>query len=215
MTLNIVPSSALQVSDLNGELVIDSRLIAANLGIQHETIIKNIRKYANKFQAVGHLRAESGTVINSVGARNQVNFVYLNELQLKLLFSISRNGLSKESIEYFRQNHSMDFSSFQSSTLNRARKSEKEYSAVLSRKLEGKREVKTLAGNIDVLTSTEVIEVKEVKAWKAALGQVVVYGHYYPSHQKRIHLYGETQQDFLDMISSHCKRLGVLLTWEP
>lgn len=91
MTNSIVQVSSLQVSDLDGQLVIDSRLIALNLGVQHETVIKNIRKYADKFQAMGHLRFEIGTVTNSVGATNQVNFVYLNELQSNFLMTLSKN----------------------------------------------------------------------------------------------------------------------------
>jgi hypothetical protein len=90
---------------------------------------------------------------------------------------------------------------------------EKYYSDALAKKLKGEREVQTLAGNIDVLTSTQVIEVKSVKNWKAAIGQVLVYGSYYPSHEKRIHLYGETQEKYLEMVSQHCQKLGIVMTW--
>jgi phage regulator Rha-like protein len=57
---SIESTSKLSVSDIAGELVIDSRLIAAQLGIQHETVIKSIRKYADKFQQMGVLRFEIG-----------------------------------------------------------------------------------------------------------------------------------------------------------
>jgi len=91
MTDSIIPKYALSISDLDGHLVVDSRLIALNLGIQHETVIKNIRKYVGKFQAMGHLRFNIGTVTNSVGATNQVIFVYLNELQSSFLMTLSKN----------------------------------------------------------------------------------------------------------------------------
>jgi len=73
-------------------------------------------------------------------------------------------------------------------------------------------EVRTLAGNIDLLTADQIIEVKDVKAWKSALGQILVYGEYYPSHQKRIHLFGETQTSYLELIKSHCSTLNVIVT---
>jgi phage anti-repressor protein len=77
-----------------------------------------------------------------------------------------------------------------------------------------KTEVKTLAGNIDILTVNEIIEVKKVENWKHAVGQVLIYSHYYPSYQKRIHLFGETQQSFLAMIKRHCDKLKIKVTWE-
>lgn len=84
----------------------------------------------------------------------------------------------------------------------------------LLKQLGGSKEVSTEAGRIDVLTSLEIIEVKQVNGWKDALGQVLVYGYYYPSHQKRIHLFGECHSSYLDIIQKHCKEFGVLVTWE-
>ncbi|NES17850.1 MAG: KilA-N domain-containing protein [Symploca sp. SIO3E6] len=77
-----------------------------------------------------------------------------------------------------------------------------------------KREVSTLAGNIDLLTERELIEVKSIKSWKFAVGQVLIYGQSYPHHQKRIHLFGEATPDFLSMIRSYCTPLDIEVTWE-
>ncbi|MBE9018895.1 hypothetical protein C7Y66_11005 [Chroococcidiopsis sp. CCALA 051] len=60
----------------------------------------------------------------------------------------------------------------------------------LHAELGGLVEVITPAGRIDLLTDTEIIEVKAVKDWKAALGQILVYSGFYPQHQKRLHLFG-------------------------
>lgn len=60
----------------------------------------------------------------------------------------------------------------------------------LHSQLNGLVEVTTSADRIDLLTDTEIIEVKAIKDWKAALGQVLVYSAFYPEHQKRIHLFG-------------------------
>jgi len=46
-------------------------------------------------------------------------------------------------------------------------------------------------GYIDILTPTELIEVKNMKNWKSALGQLIVYGTFYPSHQLVMLLYGK------------------------
>lgn len=78
----------------------------------------------------------------------------------------------------------------------------------------GEREIVTPAGNIDLLTSTEIVEVKSVKGWKSAIGQILVYGTYYPSHQKRIHLFGKCHESFLDLVSNHCKRFDIVVSWE-
>jgi len=82
----------------------------------------------------------------------------------------------------------------------------------LQEKMGGTIEVDCLAGKIDLLTATEIIEVKLVKNWKAALGQILIYGNYYPSHQKRIHLFGETQLSYLEMIRGHYSQFNVLLS---
>ena len=72
----------------------------------------------------------------------------------------------------------------------------------------------TVIDELSIAGETQIIEVKAVKQWKAALGQVLVYSHYYPSHEKRIHLYGETQESFLEMIKNHCEKFSVVVTWE-
>ena len=71
---------------------------------------------------------------------------------------------------------------------------------------------RTLAGTIDLLTASQIIEVKDVNDWKSALGQILVYGQYYPSHQKRIHLFGESQEQYLLMVRKHCSDFNVVVT---
>lgn len=93
-------------------------------------------------------------------------------------------------------------------------KTEKQRQVKLAKKLNGKIEVETVAGKIDILTPTQLIEVKRVKSWKDALGQVLAYGVFYPSHIKRIHLYGETQEAYLKMIKEVAEKYHVIVTWE-
>ena len=92
---------------------------------------------------------------------------------------------------------------------------ESEYKANLAKILKGKPEVPTLAGNIDLLTATEIIEVKRVKDWKHAIGQVLIYSAYFPKHRKRIHLFGEIDDLYLALISNHAEAFNIIVTWEP
>lgn len=84
----------------------------------------------------------------------------------------------------------------------------------LQEQIGGLREIITLAGNIDLLTDIEIIEVKNVKSWKHALGQILIYSVYYPNHQKRIHLFGECQVSYLNFIEEHCEKYNIKVTWE-
>lgn len=81
----------LQVVEVNDSLVVDSRLIATELDIQHESFIKTIKKYLTEIEEFGHLRLEVGTVTNSVGARNTTVFCYLNEDQATYVMTLSKN----------------------------------------------------------------------------------------------------------------------------
>lgn len=86
----------------------------------------------------------------------------------------------------------------------------------LHAELGGLKEVSTLAGLIDLLTDTEVIEVKRLPDWKGALGQVMAYSGFYPSHQKRIHLFSDKpiEADSVPHILEICSTLGVVVSFE-
>lgn len=75
-------------------------------------------------------------------------------------------------------------------------------------------EVSTLAGRIDILTETQLIEVKEWKRWKEAIGQVLCYGAYYPNHEKRIHFFGEAHIEFIQLVEHHCQSMNIVMSWE-
>jgi hypothetical protein len=76
------------------------------------------------------------------------------------------------------------------------------------------------AGFVDILTPTEIIEVKEVHSWKHALGQVLAYKAALndPKRTPRIHLFrrnGEymTYED-VELVCKVCETLGVRVTFE-
>ena len=51
------------------------------------------------------------------------------------------------------------------------------------------REVKCGGGWCDLLSSSEVVEVKAGRFWRHALGQVLAYATYWPERRRRIHLF--------------------------
>lgn len=72
----------------------------------------------------------------------------------------------------------------------------------LSKKLNGKREVETECGFIDILTNTQIIEIKHISDWKHALGQLLAYSIEYPTHTKVIYLFGDNDNVNLDVVKS-------------
>ena len=88
---------------------------------------------------------------------------------------------------------------------------EKEIQERLAVELSAKMEIVCLAGRIDLLSSTEIIEIKHGPKWKHALGQILAYGKYYPNYQKVIHLFGSDEEnEIIDTCASH----GVLVRYE-
>ncbi|MBD6620810.1 hypothetical protein FNW02_34930 [Komarekiella sp. 'clone 1'] len=75
-------------------------------------------------------------------------------------------------------------------------------------------EVNTPAGKIDILTDHEIIEVKNVLGWKSAVGQILIYSHYYPNHQKIIHLFGQCCSNTKQLIKFHCGEFNIQVTWQ-
>lgn len=71
-----------------GEARVDSRLIAEQLGNQHENTYGLVKRYAGDFRQLGILLFETGEI---VGRGQPEQFVLLNEDQSYLLLTYSRN----------------------------------------------------------------------------------------------------------------------------
>jgi hypothetical protein len=84
----------------------------------------------------------------------------------------------------------------------------------MHQELGGDIEVHTIAGRIDLVTATEVIEIKRISHWKDAFGEVLAKGRYFPHHQKRIHLFGEADK-LKPTIVTTCEGMDILATFEP
>ena len=83
----------------------------------------------------------------------------------------------------------------------------------LQSQLGGKVEAYTKFGLIDLLTETELIEIKVAHRWKDAIGHIIAKSEKYPNHKKRLHLFG-TQEPILDNIKDVCDRLDIHVTFE-
>jgi hypothetical protein len=81
----------------------------------------------------------------------------------------------------------------------------------LQSELFGEIEVVTPFGRIDLLTDTEIIEIKYGDNWKNALGKILVYGKFYPNHTKVIHLF-DMEED--KNISEFCKDFDIITRFE-
>ena len=78
----------------------------------------------------------------------------------------------------------------------------------MAKRLIGILEFSLEVGRIDVLTESTVFEVKQAHNWKHALGQVLVYGSYFPRRKKEIVLVGNAGR-YLDAARRHCSAFDV------
>jgi hypothetical protein len=72
-------------------------------------------------------------------------------------------------------------------------------------------EVACSSGFVDIVTPTEIIEVKRASLWKAALGQVLAYGQDFPDKKLRVHLYDHDPLRFA-LAARTCETFGVTVT---
>jgi hypothetical protein len=77
----------------------------------------------------------------------------------------------------------------------------------------GKREVKCKSGYIDLLTPTYLIEVKDARGWKGAIGQVLVYGLHYPSRKLKLVLFNVKNITPKKHIENVCENFNINVEW--
>jgi hypothetical protein len=74
-------------------------------------------------------------------------------------------------------------------------------------------EVQTSYGPIDLLTATELIEIKRIEDWKTGFGQVLAKSPAYPQHGKRLHLFGNSDR-MLRNVKACCKEFEIVVSFE-
>jgi phage regulator Rha-like protein len=81
----------LDITTQNDTLVVDSRLIAEDLGIEHDSLLKTIKKYVDRLSRKSPVRFEIDVVKRPQGGTYEVSYCFLNESQATLLMTFSRN----------------------------------------------------------------------------------------------------------------------------
>ena len=101
-------------------------------------------------------------------------------------------------------------------TYSKSSKEEEEVRDRLSAKLGGEIEVETKYGFIDIVTDTEIIEVKKASSYKHAVGQILFYSNdkRFVKHNKRIHLFNVKDSIDIDEISKLCVKYDIIITTE-
>ncbi len=83
----------------------------------------------------------------------------------------------------------------------------------LHHRLGGEVEVQTIHGPIDLLTATQIIEIKRIEDWKTGFGQVLAKAPAYPKHDKRLHLFGNSDRSFRN-IKACCQEFAISVSFE-
>lgn len=84
-------TNEISVSTFAGELRADSRSFAPKLDVRHRQLIDNIRKYQDKFEALGVVPFRTEKPSDALGGRPEV-YALLNEDQAYFLLTLSRNS---------------------------------------------------------------------------------------------------------------------------
>lgn len=82
----------LDITTQNDTLVVDSRLIAEELGIEHRTLMQTIRKYLDRLERKTPVTFQTDVVKRPQGGTYEVCYCFLNEAQATLLMTFSRNS---------------------------------------------------------------------------------------------------------------------------
>lgn len=83
----------------------------------------------------------------------------------------------------------------------------------LQSRIGGQTEASNPWGLIDLLTDTEIIEIKVINQWKEAFGHLLPKSEALPQRQKRLHLFGHVDTN-LERIIEYCSKHDVLVTFE-
>jgi len=84
-------SELLPIQSIDSVNVVDSRLIAQELGIQHESFVKTIKTYKERLEKRGVLRFEIGKPSKGSSGGRPETFYWLNERHCIFLVTLSRN----------------------------------------------------------------------------------------------------------------------------
>ncbi len=82
----------LEIQNLNGIQVIDSRIIAKGLNINHKSLMETINEYKEELETLGVLPFQTAKPPKGTKGGRPETFCYLNELQCTFVITLSRNS---------------------------------------------------------------------------------------------------------------------------
>jgi hypothetical protein len=127
-------------------------------------------------------------------------------------FAVEVTGWVMEWTKFNETNTIILLSSMSNLKIDEPRKNrERKVQTYLHDKLGGSVEVPCEGDYIDLLTETQIIEIKNIKKWKHALGQILVYSDDYPNHEKVLYLFGTCENT--ERIEKHCDKFGVTVKY--
>lgn len=184
-----------------------------------ENYYKNLHEIKDKYK---HELIDKDYICTLIGA-----YIYSKKTICKCYFNEECNlcEIYNKNIHELKDKYKIDknldkiYSEFVCVALNKflkpgngSKQIEKKIQNKLYKELGGEIEVKTENGYIDLLTNSEIIEIKDGKLWKNAIGQILVYSQSYPKHNKRIHLFGIENNENINKI---CKDYNIKVTYDP
>lgn len=87
-------NNAIQLTQQDGEILVDSRIVAKGIGIRHQTLLETIYTYQTELEEFGLLRFETEVM----GRGQPQKYVMLNRNQAGIAISFSRN--TKEVVRF-------------------------------------------------------------------------------------------------------------------
>jgi hypothetical protein len=181
----------------NGRSSKFAELLANKLGTPQDVLIQT-RK--------GGLSTEQGTWVHPQIATNIANWISVE-------FSVNMSQWIEEWKNTSNENKDIYIAELERIVGHVYDQVERDIQKRLQNELGGVIEAESNFGLIDLLTDTELIEIKTFKHWKHGMGQLYAYSKSYPNHKCRLHLFEHEGCTNMD-IESVCEELGIVVTYE-
>jgi hypothetical protein len=154
----------------------------------------------------GGLSTEQGTWVHPQIATNIANWISVE-------FSVNMSQWIEEWKNTSNENKDRYIAELESIVGDVYDQVERDIQKRLQNELGGVIEAESNFGLIDLLTDTELIEIKTFKNWKHGMGQLYAYSKSYPNHKCRLHLFDHEGCTDMD-IESVCAELSIAVTYE-
>jgi Rha family phage regulatory protein len=84
-------NTAIQLLQMDGKVLVDSRIVAKGIGIQHHNLMQTIYTYQTELEEFDQLQFETEVGYRPQGGGNPIKYALLNRNQIGVVTSLSRN----------------------------------------------------------------------------------------------------------------------------